>query len=499
MARTMTDRAVGSWIRNDALNVAIDAGENPYLLGPYAPVDTEITAGDLEVVGEIPVGLEGLYVRNGPNPKFPAGGRYHWFDGDGMLHGIHFENGRATYRNRWVRTEGLAAESDAGRSLWTGVAESRDHNPDDGTRLRLKDAANTDVLFHNGSLVTLWYLSGAPYAVDPLSLETIGRQDWGGTRRSPVSAHAKVDPRTGEFVYFDYGPTPPYLSYGVVSPGGLVTHHTEVNIPGARMPHDMAITEHHSIVMDLPLVVDPVAWAQGRHRLTFLADTPSRFGILPRHGAGSEVRWFEAEPCYIYHTVNAWEEGDEVVMDVCRFRLPGPSSLEFHGPLANVLNYLRLDAFVHRYRFDLRTGRTHETPLADRNTEFPMINAQKLGVRNRYAYNVSINSDTVMYFDGLVKYDLDTGTEERYGFGAGRYGSEAPFAPRPGATAEDDGWLLSFVYDAATDRSEVLILDARDVAAGPVGRVLLPVRVPNGFHACWVPAEDLETARGTVA
>jgi carotenoid cleavage dioxygenase len=259
----------------------------------------------------------------------------------------------------------------------------------------------------------------------------------------------------------------------------------------------MAITENYSIVMDLPLVVDEASARAGRHRLEFLGDTPARFGVIPRHGTA--VQWFEAEPCYIYHSINAWEEGDEIVLDVCRFRVPGPPAIEFTGPLANILNYLRLDAYVHRYRFDLKTGRTSEEPLDDRNTEFPMIDSSLVGVRNRYAYNVSINSDTTMYFDGIVKYDLDRRTDERYEFGPGRYGSEAPFAPRPDGTSEDDGYLLSFVYDAAEDRSELVILDASDLGSGPVGRVRLPVRVPNGFHSCWVPAEDLDRARGTTA
>ncbi len=482
-------------IGNDALNVAIDAGENPYLLGPYAPVDEEIVAEDLEVVGEIPSDLEGLYVRNGPNPRFPAGGRYHWFDGDGMLHGLHLADGKATYRNKWVRTDGFAAEAADGRALWEGVAEPRGGNPDDGTRLRLKDTSNTDVVFHNGSLVTLWYLAGQPYKVDPFTLDTIGSDDWKGARDCMVSAHAKVDPRTKEFLFFDYGPTPPFMSYGVVSADGSLTHHTEISIPGARMPHDMAITENHSILMDLPLVVDPDSAARGRHRLEFLGETPARFGVIPRFGTDANVQWFEAEPCYIYHTINAWEEGDEIVMDVCRFRPPSSSSMDFRGPLAHILNYLRLDAYVHRYRFNLVTGRTTEGPIDDRNTEFPMINHRNLGQKNRYAYNVSISSDTVMYFDGLVKYDLEQGTDERYGFGAGRYGSEAPFAPRTGATAEDDGYLLSFVYDATTERSELLILDAQDLPAGPIGRVMIPRRIPNGFHACWVTADELETAR----
>ncbi|HSF85827.1 MAG TPA: carotenoid oxygenase family protein [Acidimicrobiia bacterium] len=482
-------------VRNDALAVALDAGENPYLMGPYAPVHNEIDATDLEVIGEIPADLEGLYVRNGPNPRFRTEGRYHWFDGDGMLHAIYLENGEATYRNRWVRTAGFEQDTSAGRGLWQGIAEPRIGNPDDGSRLRLKDTANTDVMFHNGNLVALWYLSGAPYKVDPFTLETLGTQDWNGTRTSCVMAHAKVDPRSGEFVFFDYGPQPPYMSYGVVSSDGVVKHFTDIEIPGARMPHDMAITENYSILMDLPLVVDEASANAGRHRLNFVHDTPARFGIIPRLGGNEQVRWFEAEPCYIYHSINAYEAGDEIVMDVCRFRVPGPPAIDLSGPLASILNYLRLDAYVHRYRFNLATGGTTEEVLADRNTEFPMIHPGRFGEKNRYAWNVSINSDVTMYFDGLVRYDLETGAEERYAFGAGRYGSEAPFAPRPGATAEDDGYVMSFVYDAATERSELVILDAADITGGPIGRVLLPVRIPNGFHACWVPAEDLDRAR----
>lgn len=484
-------------IRNDALSVALDAGENPYLLGPYAPVDQEIDAEDLQVIGTIPADLEGLYVRNGPNPRQPTIGRYHWFDGDGMLHALYFEGGKASYRNRWIRTEGFTRESEAGRALWKGVAEPRTENPDDGSRLRLKDVANTDVKFHNGNLIALWYLAGTPYRVDPLTLETIGPETWNDTRTSCVSAHAKIDPLTGEFCFFDYGPVPPYMQYGVVSADGKVTHLTDIDLPGARMPHDMAITENHSILMDLPLVVDAASRQAGRHRLEFLKDTPARFGIVPRHG--SAVRWFEAEPCYIYHSINAWEEGDEIVMDVCRFRPPGPPAIPLSGPLAAILNYLRLDAFVHRYRFDLTTGQTREERLDDANTEFPMIDPSRFGRKNRYAYTVSINSDVTMYFDGVVKHDLLTSTSTRYAFGAGRFGSEAPFAPRRPQRSEDDGYLLSFVHDAATARSEVVVLDAADLEAGPVCRVLLPVGVPNSFHSCWVPAEDLDRARKTVS
>ena len=141
---------------------------------------------------------------------------------------------KATYRNRWIRTKGFNAEATAGDALWEGIAESRANNPDDGERRRLKDTANTDVMFHNGNLVALWYLAGEPYSIDPLTLETLGTQDWNGTRTSCVMAHAKVDPRTGEFVFFDYSPTAPYMSYGVVSADGVVKHLTDIDIPGPR-------------------------------------------------------------------------------------------------------------------------------------------------------------------------------------------------------------------------------------------------------------------------
>jgi carotenoid cleavage dioxygenase len=280
------------------------------------------------------------------------------------------------------------------------------------------------------------------------------------------------------------------MRYGVVSADGVVRHFVGIDLPGPRLPHDMAITEHYSILMDLPLMNDPQASAAGRFKLFFDRTTPSRFGVIPRYGKAEDVRWFEAEPCFIYHSVNAWEEGDEIVMDVCRVKRPEPRS-DLDGPLAQMLSYLRLDAHVHRYRFDLRSGHTVEQVLDDDNSEFPSINLGRIGRRSRYAYNMHISPESTLLFDGLMKYDLDRGNSETHWFGNGRWGSEAPFAPRPEAHAEDDGYLVSYVYDEAERRSEVEVLDAAEIAAGPVCRIKLPVRVPIGFHATWVPAERL--------
>jgi carotenoid cleavage dioxygenase len=460
---------------------------NPYLEGRYAPVAEELTVDRLEVVGTLPEELDGVYVRNGPNPRFTPPGRYHWFDGDGMLHAVRLRDGRAAYRNRWVRTRGFAREAAAETALWSGVMEPVVDNPRD---MPLKDTANTDVVAAGDRLLALWYLAGAPYAVDPLTLETLGAEDFDGTLRCDMSAHAKVDTHTDELMFFDYGPTPPYMRYGVVGPQGRVTHLVDVDLPGPRLPHDMAITERHSILMDLPLVNDPEAARGGRHRLRFDRDLPARFGVVPRHGGGDAVRWFEAEPCYVYHSVNAWEEGDEVVLDLCRVKRPEIASGST-GTLERMLSYLRLDAQMQRYRFDLRTGATREQQLDDANAEFPAIDAARQGRRCRYAYTVHISAETTFLFDALMKYDLHTGAAETHVLGAGRWGSEMVFVPRAGASCEDDGWVLSYVLDDATGRSEVVVLEAADFGGPPVARVLLPARVPIGFHACWMPGAQV--------
>ena len=217
---------------------AYKPSKSPYLEGGYAPVDREITAGDLPVRGTLPRDLEGVFVRTGSNPRLHPVGHYHFFDGDGMLHAVHFEDGRATYRNRWIRTEGLAAEKAAGRPLWTGILEPPNAAHPGGP---YKDTANTDLVFHAGQLLALWWLSGRARVIRLPGLETLGDQDWNGRLARTVSAHPKVDPRSGELVIFDYSPLPPFLTHGVVSPAGELVHQAAIELPGPRLQHDIAI------------------------------------------------------------------------------------------------------------------------------------------------------------------------------------------------------------------------------------------------------------------
>jgi carotenoid cleavage dioxygenase len=254
----------------------------------------------------------------------------------------------------------------------------------------------------------------------------------------------------------------------------------------------MAITERHAILMDLPIVFRQDALAQGKWGVAFDRDMPSRYAVVPR--SGGDVRFFEAESAYVYHSVNAWEEGDEIVMIGCRVDDPIPAVNPADGPWARANANLRVRAKLCEWRFDLATGRTRERVLDDRNTDFPSVDRSRVGRKTRYAWNMSLDVETTVRFDGIVKYDLETGRSDVLAFGEGRSGSEASFAPRTGRVAEDDGYLLSFVHDAREQRSELWIVDAREVSRGPVARLLVPHRVPLGFHATWVTGKALGRA-----
>ncbi len=475
-------------LTNSIAQFALETG-NPYISGPYAPIDNEIVAHDLKVIGEIPKDIHGVYVRNGPNQKYKPISHYHWFDGDGMLHAVHIENGKATYRNRWVRTDAFKQEAEKEACLWQGVMGNLAANPR-GANYNLKDTSNTAVASFNKKLLTMWYMCGEIYTSDPITLETTGKEDFNGTLSSKAMAHVKVDEYTNELMFFDYGLKPPYMWYGVVGSNGQVKHFTEIPLPGPRLPHDMAITENYSILMDLPYINDPEALKTGRSKIVFRKDWPSRFAVVPRYGSKDQIRWFEGDPCYIYHVINAWEEGDEIVMDTCITVNPAPQA-DAKGAIEKLKAYLRLEAVVHRYRFNLKDGSTKEERLDDRFSEFPMINALETGRKTKYAYNQSCDVAEVFRFDGLIKYDTSNGSTQEYKYGEGVYGSESPFIPKTNAIAEDDGYVITFTTNERDEKSEVLILDAQNVDKGPLARIQLPQRVPLGFHGCWVHGHKL--------
>ena len=449
---------------------------NPYLRGLYAPVRNEVSADKLEIVGEIPRDLHGAFFRNGPNPATPPQGMHHWFDGDGMIHGVWFENGNARYRNRYLQTEDLKSHD---ASALSGIFDpSRDAV---GRKVNYRDTANTDVVFHNGKLLALWYISGQPVAVDVVTLETIRTENFGGKLPRNMSAHSKVDPVSGELVFFDYALYEPKMWTGTISAGGELTAFQEIDLPGPRLPHDMGMTENFVILHDLPVIFSEQAI---RNRLwqIHVADQPMRLGVVPRKGG--EPKWFEFPTCYIYHVINSWEEGDEVVMAACKMVPNGLSPDPKYGPYAAMADVLALRAQPFLWRMNMKTGEGREQQIDDAVSEFPVINGAYSGRKTKYSYHVVFDDCIEQRFSALVKYDLETGTSERHDFPQGVYGSEPAFAPRINASSEDDGYLISFTVDHAGN-SQAHAIDARNMSAPPLAKVNLPQRVPIGFHGCW--------------
>lgn len=451
---------------------------NPYLHGLYAPVREEISAEDLAVIGEIPRELFGAYFRNGPNPAAAPKGMHHWFDGDGMIHGIWFENGKARYRNRYVGTQDLRAN---GAADMPGIFEPSRDAP--GRKVNYRDTANTDLVYHNGRLLALWYISGQPVAVDAQTLETIRTENFAGELPRNVSAHSKVDPVTGELVFFDYALYEPKMWTGTVSRDGELTQFQEIDLPGPRLPHDMGLTENYVILHDLPVIFSEQAI---RNRLwqIHVADQPTRFGVVPRKGG--PAKWFEFPTCYVYHVINAWEEGDEVVMAACKMVPNGLKPDPKYGPYAAMADVLALRAQPFRWRMNIKTGEGREEQIDDALSEFPVVNTEMTGRKTRYSYHVIFDDCIEQRFTGLMKYNLETGASVRHDFPQGVYGSEPAFAQRAGSTGEDDGWLVTFTADMQGN-SEAHIIDAKNFTAPPVARIKLPQRVPAGFHGVWAP------------
>lgn len=476
---------------------------HPYLNGAWTPLHEEVDTKDLEVIGKIPHDLAGLYIRNTENPLHDAIGVYHPFDGDGMIHAISFRNGKAHYRNKFVRTKGLIEEQKEQRSLWAGIAGNpkKSERPGWGARGDMKDASSTDVVIHGGEIISTFYMCGEAYRLDTDSLETIGT----GAYVPPegISAHPKLDPQTGEMLFFNYGKQAPYMHYGVVGPDRQLQHYIPIELPGPRLPHDMAFTKNFSILIDLPLFWDAEKLKDGFHSAKWHPDLPTRFAIVPRHGSPSDIRWFEGAPTYVLHWMNAWEEGNEIVLDGYFQDDPDPAPLDIPGIdrrfgklLANIDQH-SFKSRLHRWRFNLDTGKTREERLDERVMEFGTFNQSYAGEKSRYLYSATSKPGWFL-FNGLVKHDMETGDSEILSFGEERYASETPFAQRintldkNGDVDEDDGYLISFVTDMKEKRSECVIIDAKDISAGPIARIILPHQISSGTHASWASFEEID-------
>jgi carotenoid cleavage dioxygenase-like enzyme len=432
--------------------------------GNYAPVHDELTEFDLPVEGSIPAELNGWYLRNGPNSRAGEG---HWCVGDGMVHGVRLENGRAAwYRNRWVRTESFERPV----PLYN----------DDGSRNLHSSIANTHVVRHAGKTLALMEFS-LPYEISN-DLETLGVYDFGGTLTDSMTAHPKICPRTGEMHFFGSGNIfQPHVSYHRADADGRLVVSRPIDVPAPTLMHDFALTSQYVVFLDLPLVFDlGVALARPYERdLPYRWDDryQARLGVLRRDDPYGQLRWFDIDPCFVFHVVNAYDTAspgrNTIVLEVLRYGEMWRDSSDFGG-----------DAALWRWTLNLDTGVVEERQLDDRGVEFPRVDDRRAGTAARYS--VAVGSSA------LVRYDLQGDTAVEHRFGRGGHGSpgapaEAVFAPAAGQPDELSGWYLTYVYDPQTDSSDLVIIDASDFTAEPVARIRMPRRVPHGFHGNWIP------------
>jgi len=457
---------------------------NYFLDGNYGPVREEHVATDMTIIGEIPADLQGHFLRIGPNPVYVSSvEKHHWFDGDGMVHAVELSGGKATYRNRYIDTECLRLEREKGSWIWKGLNAMMDGGPAEvpAGMPMVKNVGNTAFVHHNGVLYAL-HESSDPHIITLPGLETVGTTNFDGKLNHPFTAHPKVDPRTGEMMTFGYMPFPPFVNYSVIDKDGALIHTTPITIPKGVMMHDFAVSEHYSIFLDFPLTFDIARAMEGKSPLGFDKDHGSRIGIVPRMGSDADVQWFTVDVGVVIHTANAWEEGDDLILQACRSKTSdviGAGEVDTDDP-TDVLGQL------YQWRINLKTGDIVEGPLHEYYSDFSRINEDYLGVQNRYTYTAEFDQTRAITFKNLMKFDNKTGKTQHHIMGEGRYTGECVFAAKVGAVDEDDGYLITFIQDENTNQSECIIIDAKDFEGEPVARILIPHRVPYGFHAGWV-------------
>ncbi|MGB1615869.1 MAG: carotenoid oxygenase family protein [Pseudomonadales bacterium] len=424
--------------------------QNPYLEGNYAPVSDQLSTEHLKVKGQIPSDLNGLLLRNGPNPmQAPNPKKHHWFMGDGMLHGLRISEGRPI----WYRNQTVSAN---------------------------KSSPNTHVIGHAGNIYALVEAGGAPVMVDP-ELNSLAQAPFDGTLKRGFTAHTKHEAETGSLHAICYDFKRGYrASYLEIDTDNRVKQHHELDLPGQPMIHDCAITDQYVIVFDLPVTFSlsrmirrylPFAW-NPKHQ--------ARIGLLNRHQPDQAIVWFEIAPCYIFHPQNAFEdERGQVILEGMRYeRIFDKVKI---GPFGESLPYLT------RWTLDPKTGDTTEQQIDDRPAEFPRVHPDMEGKLTQYGYALGLARDPAdTNFNQIIKYHRHDDRAERHTLAPSQMAGEPIFVPSAEATLEDDGYLLSFVFDQSTESSRVIILDAKDVEAEPIGEIELPQRVPFGFHGSWI-------------
>jgi len=494
--------------------------KSPFLMNNFAPVKCELLKQELEIVGHLPESLSGAFVRTGSNPFYNPMGRYHWFDGDGMVHGVRIRNGTAAYCNRFVETARFLQEKAAGYPIGGNFGDYRGgivgilhiyltqmkkklglYSDKDGM-----GTANTALAFHAGRLLAL-HEGDLPYALriacDGL-VSTLGRVQFGGTMNHAFTAHPKIDPESNELFAYGYSlEKAPYLWYSRLGADGNLE--ADFSIPGLDQPammHDFALTKRYVIFLQPPLFFEPEAIIK-KKTLPFVFDKSKalRIGVLDRYAKdGSGVKWFSLPSCMVFHVANAWnsddQQGQTIEMYFCSFE-----ELDFEHMADR--DTRQRQPYLDRVVLNLKTGEASTRRISPLAGDFPTVPASVVGRPCKYAYVATMEDGPMKepLFYGIAKIDLHaTGPETAVSglirHGKQRYGGEAYFVPasnnKDELKGEDDGYLMTYVWDDALKTSELVVYDATTMSSTPLAMIKLPARVPFGFHSTWMTESQIQ-------
>ena len=453
--------------------------DDPHLSGNYLPVLRETDASDLRVIsGRIPQDLRGAYMRNGPNPLFKPISYAYPLDGDGMIHAVHLDSGRARYRNRFVKTAGIGIERRTGKAVYPSFAHPSPIDPavfrPGDSHVPIKNGAFVNIIKHGDHLIALNEATTC-YEMNT-DLETLGEWHAGTAEPIRIGAHNRRHPVTGDLYGIAYSWREPTVQVHRLNPSGLLVESRTVTLPMPTMIHDFILTERHVVLIVGPAVFDVAAARAGKSMLQWRPDLGMRIALLPLDGG--DPTWIEGEPFFAYHFANGFERGRQIVVDYVhhdRFSFDA-------GPRAT---FRRMTIDTTKRRFAI-------APYSDDVTEFPRINHRHEALPTRYSYVPTLTSTLMVpnvpsaTFNAVLKFDAETGRSTRHDFGNMIVG-EAAFVPRPGSSkGEDDGYLAAFAYDPTSASSRFVLLDARRIEEAPVAVIALPQRVPQGLHGNWI-------------
>lgn len=463
--------------------------EGAYTSKGFAPIQFETDVERLLIEGDWPMDLRGTLYRIGPNPQHEPIQPYNPLLGDGMVHAFHLDGGAVSYRNRWVRTQQWQLEHEAGRALFASSGNPMHNDPAVGP-MRTDGVANTNLCWHSGKLLALEE-GHPPIELDPGTLETKGVWTFDGRLPNNMTAHPKVDPENGEMIFFANYPRKVFdgeIAWYVADRDGTLTGQHTLSAPFAGLVHDFAVTKEFVIFLICPATISVKRAMSGGPAVAWEPGEGTRI-CLVRRDDPDQVRWVSLPARFVWHVLNGWNDGGRVTIDLCEQEAPALPLVDGSMAADESVWQQRLGRWTIDWE---RPEEVSAQILSDVVCEYPRGDdrfAMKPTGHGFFACHGGPGTGDIFH-RGIAHHDFNDKRMTTYFFRGTSAVSEPVFVPASEQTSEGHGYLLCVVYEEETDRSHLAVMDAQNIAAGPMAVAKLEHRVPMGFHGCWLDAAD---------